>query len=61
MLLYVRLQNGIGTLRVRSRVLRHYQMFQFHVRTPELQVETHSDCAEDSHTAQRDYCESAAL
>jgi len=61
MLLYVRLQNSIGTLRFRSRVLRQDQMLQFPVRTPELQVETHSHCAEDSHTAQRDYGESATL
>ena len=36
-------------------------MFQFPVRAPKLQVETHSHGAEDSHTAQSDNRESTTL
>ena len=37
------------------------KMFQFPVRSSELQVETRSDRAEDAHTAQRNNRESASL
>ena len=42
-------------------MLREDQMFQLPVRPSELRVEAHSHGAEDSHTAQRDNRETAAL
>ena len=42
-------------------MLRRDQMLQFSVRPSELHVETHSDSAEDSNTAQSNYREAAPL
>ena len=61
MLLNVRLENRTGPSLFWSRMLRQDQVLQFPVRASKLQIETHSYGTEDSHAAQCNYREAAAL
>src|SRR6266699_4512523 len=60
-LFYVRLENRAGALLFWSGMLRRDQMLQLSMCSSELHVEAQGYGAEDSHTAQRNYCESASL
>ena len=61
MLLNVRLENRTGPSLFWSRMLRQDQVLQFPVCASKLQIETHSYGTEDSHAAQCNYREAAAL